>query len=38
MGLGAKQGFLDLLDGGFADEFQLGDVADGLPFSLAPGW
>ena len=37
MGLSAEEGFLDLLDGGFADGFQLGDVADGLPLAEAAG-
>lgn len=37
MRLGAEEGFLDLLDGGFADRFELGDVADGLSLAEAAG-
>lgn len=37
LGLCAEQGFLDFLDGGFADGFELGDVADGLAFAQAAG-
>lgn len=37
MGLCAEEGFLDLLDGGFADGFELGNVANGLAFTQAAG-
>lgn len=37
LGLGAEESFLNFHDGRFADGFQLGDVADGLPLAQAAG-